>query len=374
MRRSEVMSRVSPAFVAGVLLALAPAVASADTQRTGGAAAPTRPVIAAAACTEGQPRCAPGEMLTVQGDGLGDTRVVTFLGRRGRDDDRRARPSVRADHLLTVRVPSRARSGVIRVTSQNAASAQAPVRLVIRGAPVSAGAADVAPNTLLAGGAPAVFTYRAPQSAAGQAAVEAFRVTDGVVVASWPVQPSAEGVGQVQWDGTAGGAAVPTGRYAFRVTGAAQTAVAADAQAPAAFGVLDAIFPIRGEHDLGQSATNAFGGPRGHKGQDMFADCGTPLVAARGGVVRFSGSESRAGNYVVITGADEQSYVYMHMRRPSSLIAGQRVLTGQPVGEVGETGRASGCHLHFELWSAPGWQEGTALDPLPELRRWDAFS
>lgn len=76
-----------------------------------------------------------------------------------------------------------------------------------------------------------------------------------------------------------------------------------------------------------------------------------------------------------IGGPDTQSYVYMHMRGPSPLRKGQRVLTGQPVGEVGDTGRASGCHLHFEMWTAPGWyQGGTAVDPLPELTRWDAFS
>jgi murein DD-endopeptidase MepM/ murein hydrolase activator NlpD len=41
---------------------------------------------------------------------------------------------------------------------------------------------------------------------------------------------------------------------------------------------------------------------------------------------------------------------------------------------VGETGRASGCHLHFELWTAPGWYKGgRAVDPLPTLRRWDSY-
>ena len=236
-------------------------------------------------------------------------------------------------------------------------------------------AAEASTTRLFAGGAPAVFRYRAPVSAARNALVEAFRVSDGVAVASWAVQPAADGVGRVTWDGTFSGAAVPAGRYAFRVTGEAQAAVAVDGPPAAAFDVFDAIFPIRGTHDLGQSTTNKFGGPRGHRGQDMFAACGTRLVAARGGTVTFAAFQARAGNYVVISGPDKQSYAYMHMRAPSPLRKGQRVLTGQSVGEVGATGRASGCHLHFELWTAPGWYlGGAAIDPLPELTRWDSFS
>ena len=131
-------------------------------------------------------------------------------------------------------------------------------------------------------------------------------------------------------------------------------------------------FPIRGKHDLGQSAANGFGGGRNHQGQDMFAACGTPLVAARGGVVEKATFQSRAGNFVVIADETGQSYVYMHMSEPAVVTKGQAVETGQPIGEVGQTGRASGCHLHFELWTAPGWYKGgKAIDPLPDLRRWD---
>jgi murein DD-endopeptidase MepM/ murein hydrolase activator NlpD len=40
---------------------------------------------------------------------------------------------------------------------------------------------------------------------------------------------------------------------------------------------------------------------------------------------------------------------------------------------VGDTGNAWGCHLHFELWTAPGWYAGgEPFDPLPRLQRWDA--
>ncbi len=133
------------------------------------------------------------------------------------------------------------------------------------------------------------------------------------------------------------------------------------------------VFPIRGPHDLGQSPTNGFGGGRGHQGQDMFAACGTRLVAARGGTVKMAGSEGAAGNYVVIDGdRTGLSYVYMHMLRSSLVRTGERVRAGQPIGQVGATGRASGCHLHFELWSGPGWRAGgRPFDPLPYLRAWD---
>ena len=374
MPRNEIMPRVVAAVAA--VLAAAPGVARADDARTGGASGPSRPVISALACSDGQPRCVPGGTLTLEGKGLRDVQVVTFLGRRGSEDDRRARPTLRENHLLTVGVPSRARTGRVRVTSREAGSTRSGTRVLILSGAARRAAPAAATGDLYAGGPAMVFRYRAGPGAAGQASVEAYRVTDGAVVAGWPVQPGADGVGQVAWDGTVDGAAVPVGRYAFRVSGPAQAAVSAEGAPPVPFNVFDAIFPIRGKHDLGQSPTNGLGGGRGHMGQDMFAACGTRLVAARGGSVTFAGFDSRAGNYIVVTGADRRSYVSMHMQRPSPLRTGQRVLTGQTVGAVGTTGRSSGCHLHFEMWTAPGWRTrgATAVDALPDLARWDAFS
>ncbi len=72
------------------------------------------------------------------------------------------------------------------------------------------------------------------------------------------------------------------------------------------------------------------------------------------------------------TGVD---YAYMHLREPAVAAAGERVRTGQVIGFVGETGIAHGCHLHFEMWSAPGWQTGgSPMDPLRHLTAWDAAS
>lgn len=135
----------------------------------------------------------------------------------------------------------------------------------------------------------------------------------------------------------------------------------------------DGVFPIQGPHDMGSSATNGFGGGRGHQGQDMFARCGTPLVAVRDATVQFAASQDRAGNYVVLQDATGQSYTYMHMRDRALVRKGDTVVAGERIGYVGETGRASGCHLHFELWTAPGWYTGgQAVDPLPQLQEWES--
>ena len=107
-----------------------------------------------------------------------------------------------------------------------------------------------------------------------------------------------------------------------------------------------------------------------------MADCGTPLVAARGGTVIMRAYQALAGNYLVIqdpiTG---QSNMYAHLREPATVTRGQRVETGQPIGVVGETGDATACHLHFEIWTSPGWYRGgEPIDPLPTLKRWDRLS
>jgi murein DD-endopeptidase MepM/ murein hydrolase activator NlpD len=144
------------------------------------------------------------------------------------------------------------------------------------------------------------------------------------------------------------------------------------------FTFVGAVFPVRGPHNYGTGGA-AFGAGRAghiHQGQDVMADCGTPLVAARGGTVIMRAFQSLAGNYLVIqdplTG---QSNMYAHLREPATVARGQRVETGQPIGVVGETGDATACHLHFEIWTSPGWYRGgEPIDPLPTLKSWDRLS
>ena len=140
-------------------------------------------------------------------------------------------------------------------------------------------------------------------------------------------------------------------------------------------------FPVVGPHTFGGEGSkfgaDRDGGKRRHQGQDVTAAEGTPMVAARGGVVRYTGNQpTGAGVYVVIHGAGEsRDYVYMHLVEGSLLVKnGQTVRTGQLIGQVGNTGASQGAHLHVEIWQGVWQGGGTPIDPLPLLRAWDAWS
>ena len=191
---------------------------------------------------------------------------------------------------------------------------------------------------------------------------------------------------RIRWDGTTGeGRPAPNGRYSFRISPQRASAPAPPARRAAAstdlslgFAFYGYAFPVLGPHEFNLGA-GRFGAPRSghtHQGQDVTAACGTPLVAARGGTVQYAGYQSAAGNYIVIDGrGTPDDFMYAHLAEPPPLHTGETVRTGQPIGTVGETGDAVGCHLHFEMWGPPGWyQGGSPFDPLPYLEKWDAYS
>ena len=285
--------RAWPALALAVVAALAPAApASAHSaSANGGAGAADLDVTSLKCGTGNKTSCPRGQKLRLSGEGLAGTRSVTFLGRRGKRDDRTARPTQRSSHRVLVAVPTTARTGPVKVVAAGAATKGPRLRVLPAAKPESSSPA------------PASST---PPPASGE--------------------PAADG----------------------------------------------GVFPVRGPHDYG-TEVNRFGGGRNHRGQDVLADCGTPLVAALPGVVTYNTSQSAAGNYVVVKGDNGTDQAYMHLIRPASVKVGQRVAAGQEIGNVGQTGRASACHLHFELWTG-GWYRdgGEPIDPLPTLQRWDA--
>lgn len=178
---------------------------------------------------------------------------------------------------------------------------------------------------------------------------------------------------RLSWDGKlAKGGYAPEGRYAFRVFADGERAAVKGDPGSQRIGFYGHRFPLLGKHGYG----DGFGAGRNHQGQDLFARCGTRVVAARGGRVQTRSFQSSAGYYVVIDGRGTgQDYAYMHLARSGRPAEGSWVRTGEELGLESDSGNASGCNLHFEIWGAPGWYEGgRAKPPTAALKRWDRWS
>jgi murein DD-endopeptidase MepM/ murein hydrolase activator NlpD len=356
------------------LLASAPLAfaAPALAQGGGGAAAPGAPEPQEAECLEspGAPcsgsKLLRGRSFVVRGSGLDNVTKIVFVGRPTKRDDASAGAVKRSGRYVVAVAPAEAQSGRLALFDRWGNSSTTDFRVTVGEAPRPK-PLDLSPDSR--------FFYagrRRPSFSIEQTArVQLLSETSGEVVRSWDVAGAPGQPAEVKWDGKGTGGVGPTGAYHFQAEGVARAASVADR-----FFFADHLFPIRGRHDLGQSETNNFGGGRGHQGQDMFASCGTKLALARGGKVQYAGFHGAAGNYVVVDAAGSRiDHVYMHLREAPLVRTGDRVFTGQKIGEVGDTGRATGCHLHFEMWTAPGWYEGgRPFDPLPSLEGWDAFS
>jgi murein DD-endopeptidase MepM/ murein hydrolase activator NlpD len=133
------------------------------------------------------------------------------------------------------------------------------------------------------------------------------------------------------------------------------------------------IFPVSGPYTFGQGV----GAPRkghSHQGQDIMAACGTPLVAVSRAKVKFVSFQSLAGNYVVIRNKKlHQDYMYAHLAARASVTKGTVVQPGQQIGIVGQTGDATACHLHFELWLGKWYRGGHPVDPMPYLQTYQGY-
>ncbi len=133
------------------------------------------------------------------------------------------------------------------------------------------------------------------------------------------------------------------------------------------------IFPVSGPHSIGQGFGAARAGHR-HQGQDIMAACGTPVVAVSRAKVKFVSFQSLAGNYVVIRNKKlHQDYMYAHLATRASVSKGQVVMPGQQIGIVGQTGDATACHLHFELWKGKWYRGGHPVNPLPYLQTYAGY-
>jgi len=139
-----------------------------------------------------------------------------------------------------------------------------------------------------------------------------------------------------------------------------EAAAGGDFSPPAASDVVSGfMWPVAG------SINDYFGAPRGggtyHSGIDIGADSGTPVAAAAGGQVVLASAGYGYGNYVVIRHDNGYETLYAHLTE-IYVAQGQWVAQGETIGTVGDTGWATGPHLHFEVR-----QGGAAVDPLNYL-------
>ena len=85
-----------------------------------------------------------------------------------------------------------------------------------------------------------------------------------------------------------------------------------------------------------------------HQGVDLAAPIGTPVLAARGGFVETTGTDTVYGNYIVLRHDNNTQSLYAHLSA-IDVKMGMRVEKGNTIGKVGTTGWSTGPHLHFEM-------------------------
>jgi len=102
---------------------------------------------------------------------------------------------------------------------------------------------------------------------------------------------------------------------------------------------------------------------RFHYGVDLAADMGAEIRCFADGSVTAAGESSSYGKYCIVTHENGYRTLYAHCSRITA-VSGTKVRRGQKIAEVGETGLATGPHLHFELQ-----QEGIYLNPVYYLEQ-----
>jgi murein DD-endopeptidase MepM/ murein hydrolase activator NlpD len=106
------------------------------------------------------------------------------------------------------------------------------------------------------------------------------------------------------------------------------------------------------------------GGYRLHNGTDIANGCGVPIYAAHSGTVTYSGWYGGLGNFIQIQDDGTYANGYGHIEFGGLLVQrGQQVHVGQLIARTGETGEATGCHLHFMVII-----NGTPVDAIPFMR------
>jgi murein DD-endopeptidase MepM/ murein hydrolase activator NlpD len=230
---------------------------------------------------------------------------------------------------------------------------------------------------------PDARTARARAEVATDAAMEA--VLDAVGGARAAAQASRRAVDEAA--ARAAAASSETARAHTEATASAARAATAAADLVARRGELEAAdvladpivaeigatggatFPVAGSWEFLDSWGDPRSGGRRHRGSDVWAAEGTPLVAIESGVAR-ADADPLGGLTVWLDGDSGARYYYAHLATVHENVAaagagGRRVAVGEVVGSVGSTGNASGGPAHLHIQIAP--DGGDWANPYPTL-------
>ena len=111
------------------------------------------------------------------------------------------------------------------------------------------------------------------------------------------------------------------------------------------------LWPVAGQISSRFGATRLSadaGGPRPHRGVDISAPTGTPIVAPADGVIRLAGEGLDLGRLIIIDHGYGFSTKYGHLKK-YFVQTGDKVRKGQTIGAVGSSGASTGPHLHYEV-------------------------
>ena len=123
--------------------------------------------------------------------------------------------------------------------------------------------------------------------------------------------------------------------------------------------------------EYGYRTHPTLGVPKLHAGQDMAAPVGTPIYAAAAGTVTTAGMVDGTGTVTIKHEIDGQVWYtsYLHMYEDGIYVkAGDTVTAGQMIAGVGNTGRSSGAHLHFEVRTKDDTADESTVEPWGWLK------
>ncbi len=119
-------------------------------------------------------------------------------------------------------------------------------------------------------------------------------------------------------------------------------------------------FPLRSAYRF----TSPFGPRNGkiHKGIDLASSLNTPVLATADATVFFSGVQNGFGNIVILDHGNGYKTYYAHLNR-TRVTTGQTVARGDLIGDMGNSGRSTGVHVHYEIR-----KDGVSINPMTYIK------